>query len=192
MSNEPDNMNLEQQLSAIKEQRASMEARPVDELIREFQAGLRLNREHLIRMASLLAQIESKGRSVSGDKNWLRLYRDVASGRLLADAVIRFGPRGHTLDSIRSREPQEQRRLLEMQPREAEEELRRSQRERAARRANLDEMLAFARTATAPNLVDAVVAMLQASRDPAATVEPLRKELVRVKKLPPRDGRQAS
>ncbi len=81
-------------------------------------------RDSLLDGAAAFAEARDRNLPVDIQKWMAPLYHDIAAGKLDPDVIVKFGGRGHTFDSVRSKSIEEQRRLLAMPEKEVEQELR--------------------------------------------------------------------
>ena len=85
-----------------------------EELRQELARGLRLTAEHLFRLGHVWMELERRGEDLSDLRKGLAVYLPlIASGRVDARAVVRFGGSALLLRCISALPLEEQRRLAE-------------------------------------------------------------------------------
>ena len=99
----------ENELDTIK---TNVKAMSTETLQQEFAEGLKVTRDRLLRLSAVLLELESRGVSVEGDKHLLKLLRQIGSGSVLVDVVVRFAGRPYNLASIKRLPVEEQREIL--------------------------------------------------------------------------------
>jgi hypothetical protein len=104
----------------LESQMARLKGLPTESLKRLLTEGIRVVRENLLLAACALAELESRGEKVEGDRYLFRMLRKIASGGLLVDAVVKFAGRPYTLASVERMPPARQAELLAKDDREVE------------------------------------------------------------------------
>lgn len=78
----------------------------------ELAKGLSLVRDRLLRLAAVVAELDSRGEVVPGDAGVLNMLRKVAAGQLLVDVVIRFAGQPQVIGRVGRMSASEQADLL--------------------------------------------------------------------------------
>jgi hypothetical protein len=161
--------------------RAALAKTPTEELKREFRDGLSIAREKLLRLAAVLAELESRGETVEGDGQLLGMLRRIASGELLVDTVVKFAKTPRLMTGVGRLSPDEQRELLDATPEEAKATVKKKR----GRRLHSDDgkrpSLAQMALGSPRDVADMCLELIRHNSDPAAVAEQLLPELQRLK-----------
>lgn len=84
----------------------------IEKLQKLLANGIRIIREQILMGGAIVAEIEARGGTPQGDKNFIDMLRRIGEGTLLPDAVTRFGYRGHTFDCLKAMPVDEQAEVL--------------------------------------------------------------------------------
>src|SRR5258708_38033991 len=171
-----------------------------DRLKQEFANGLHVTREHLLRMAAILTELDNRGAQVDGDKHLLKMLRRIGKGELLVDVVVRFAGRPYILSRVGVLPADKQEEVLAKDNKEVDEmyTTRPHKNSDPAKGysnpnghgddgrpvvASLKEM---ALAGTPADVAEMCLELIENSEDPVAVVERLKPELDRFKVKPKR------
>lgn len=184
-------MNAQLELSAEKN---DVKTWTTERLREEFAAGLKITRDHLLRLACILAELESRGEQVDGDKDMLSLIRRIGNGTLLVDAVVRFAGRPQTLATVGKMPPERQAEILGYGDEEVEQAVKKQRHRRPAPKRlpadNEDEEVRMptffgaAAQGTPKDVAAMCLKLIRESEDPAAVAAEMLPELQRLKNAP--------
>jgi hypothetical protein len=110
---------------------ADLSERPTEELKAMLVEGMRLTRNHLHRLATIVVILEGRGEKLDDcgiPRPILSLLRDIGKGTLIVDVVLTFGARSLYVNHAKKKSPDEQRRLCAMNRTELDKEVQRRER----------------------------------------------------------------
>lgn len=171
-------------MSEVDELRARMARLTADQLKADFEKGLRIVREQLVRLAAILAELEARGETVEGNPHILKMLRRIASGELLPEVVVAFADAPAVLERVGRLDVDGQRAAI-IDPEATKQTIReRKHKPVVSRQYVVGSLAAMVSAALPADVAEMCLDAVKACSDPQAVAERMIPELQRIKNAP--------
>lgn len=177
----------------VKTLRAGMAHLTAEQLRADFEKGLRIARDQLIRLAAVLTELDSRGETVEGNKDLLKMLRRIASGELLPEVVVQFAGSPTVMRRVGRLPVKEQEEALATDAEDIRQDLLRTYSHKArgpnssACGEELPSLTSMAAHASPGDVAEMCMELVNAAEDPRAVAERLLPQLetiLKAKKRP--------
>lgn len=169
----------------VRKLRSGLRHLTADQLRADFEKGLRIAREQLVRLAAILAELEGRGEAVDGNAHLLKMLRRIASGQLLPEVVVTFADSPATMERVSRLDVDGQRAAL-ADPEGEKKAVRERRKDKPAvsRQPAVGSLAGMVAEALPADVAEMCLEAIRASSDPQAVAERMIPELQRIKNAP--------